>query len=555
MSTLSAPLRATEPTPGCLEKSELLSTLLLKQPATYISSLTVILVGFSLFFYRLGDRDLWSSHEARAAQDAQSVLNGQWLVPQLFDGRFELQKPPLYYWCIATWCRLTGRPVDALAVRLPATLSALIIMATLIVLGYLFNNLLAGVLAAATLFLTPHFVWLARVGRVDLPLTACLTVAFAAWLVRSHLGNSQCQYLSLLLAFLSLAAGLLIKGPIAIVLFSLVVLWNTCCEKMFVGNPCHTRQLSGRIFLSPLAAMTAVLITAPVLIWYIAANEVTGGEWVREFLYRHNLTRGLGTDPRLDRHSHWLGPAFYVVRLPLDFGPTILLAIWLAIKNYQCPRGNKILIFSANWFLMCLAFFSCMRYKRADYLLPAYPALALFIGFGLAQHLKELTKSARRWWYIAYTLAVALSLISWLAYITWVLPTVDGLRQQRDFADLVRRHYGPGEPVYMFGTDAHLLSYHLGPPIQRTFDPAVVASWLPERNPLCIVVARKSFPQLQQIGQPNVVWAVIATNKRSRSPWWYRWWNQEEDEALLLVRASRAINWATISGQADPSEP
>jgi len=432
--------------------------------------------------------------------------------------------------------------VDALAVRLPAALSALIIIATLIVLGYLFYNLLAGVLAAATLFLMPHFVWLARVGRVDLPLTACLTVAFAAWLVRSHLGNSRCQYLSFLLALLSLAAGVLIKGPIAVVLFSLAILSNKFCEKMFFGNACHTRQLSAHLYLSPLTVMTTVFITAPVLVWYVAANEATGGEWVREFLYRHNLARGLGTDPRLDRHSHWLGPAFYVVRLPLDIGPIILLAIWLAIKGYHRLRGDRILIFSANWFLTCLAFFSCMRYKRADYLLPAYPALALFIGFGLAQHVRELTKSARRWWYVAYTLAVALSLISWLAYINWVLPTVDELRQQRDFADLVRTHHGPGEPVYMFGTEAHLLSYHLGPPIQRTFDPGVVASWLAERNPLYIVVARKSFPQLQELAQPNLVWAVIASNECSQPPWWYRWWNQEQDDALFLVRASRVIN-------------
>src|SRR5438552_1392581 len=55
-----------------------------------------------LFFVGLGDRDLLSSHEARAAQDAQTILSdGTWLLPRLFDGHIELQKPPLYYWLVA----------------------------------------------------------------------------------------------------------------------------------------------------------------------------------------------------------------------------------------------------------------------------------------------------------------------------------------------------------------------------------------------------------------------------------------------------------------------
>src|SRR5438094_8663458 len=54
-----------------------------------------------LIFYRLADRDLWSSHEARAAQDAQTILDDSLGLPRLFDGRLELQKPPLYYWLVA----------------------------------------------------------------------------------------------------------------------------------------------------------------------------------------------------------------------------------------------------------------------------------------------------------------------------------------------------------------------------------------------------------------------------------------------------------------------
>src|SRR5947208_15807040 len=88
-----------------------------------ILNLFVFGVGVFLFFHRLADRDLWSSHEARAGMDAQSVLAGA--GPRLFDGRAEVQKPPLYYWLVAGVARLRGGERDEWAVRLLAALAAL----------------------------------------------------------------------------------------------------------------------------------------------------------------------------------------------------------------------------------------------------------------------------------------------------------------------------------------------------------------------------------------------------------------------------------------------
>src|SRR5215467_9184390 len=89
-------------------------------------ALCLIGLAYPLFFYGLGQRDLYSSHEGRAAQDAQSILNeGVWGLPHLFDLHPELQKPPLYYWLVAVLSRLGGHAVDETTVRLPAALSAL----------------------------------------------------------------------------------------------------------------------------------------------------------------------------------------------------------------------------------------------------------------------------------------------------------------------------------------------------------------------------------------------------------------------------------------------
>src|SRR5262249_56895710 len=74
----------------------------------------VSFVVYVLFFHRLANRDLWSSHEARAAMDAQTILDdGTWALPHLYGGQVELQKPPLYYWLVALVAPGRGGLVDS----------------------------------------------------------------------------------------------------------------------------------------------------------------------------------------------------------------------------------------------------------------------------------------------------------------------------------------------------------------------------------------------------------------------------------------------------------
>src|SRR5579864_4316632 len=127
-----------------------------------ISSL--VLLCWFLFFFKLGERDLTSSHEARAAQNAATILKeGNWGLPRLVNQRVELQKPPLYYWLVAIIARLQGG-VDAWAVRLPAALAALGCVLFLFFLGCCRNRPFAGFLSAAVLATCLHFTWLGRVG-------------------------------------------------------------------------------------------------------------------------------------------------------------------------------------------------------------------------------------------------------------------------------------------------------------------------------------------------------------------------------------------------------
>ncbi len=184
-----------------------------------------VLAIYLLFFHGLAERDLWSSHEARAGMDAQMILDDSaWGLPRLYDGRLELQKPPLYYWLVSALAWLRGGRVDALDVRLPAAVAAwLCVLALLAGLASARRRPLAGLVAATILATAVHFTWLARIGRIDMPLTLSVTLGVGAlYLAR---GRKRWTRLTLLgLAYLAIAAGVLLKGPIGLILPGVVML-------------------------------------------------------------------------------------------------------------------------------------------------------------------------------------------------------------------------------------------------------------------------------------------------------------------------------------------
>src|SRR5262245_32473214 len=142
-----------------------------------VVSLFLTLLYF-LFVYRLAHRDLWASHEARAAQDAQRMLDDRaWLMPRMFDDRYDYQKPPLFYWMVATIGRMRGG-VDAWAVRLPSALAAIGCCVAVFIALHRRGRTRAGLIAAVVLATAQHFTWLGRTGRIDMPLAlaVCATL-------------------------------------------------------------------------------------------------------------------------------------------------------------------------------------------------------------------------------------------------------------------------------------------------------------------------------------------------------------------------------------------
>ncbi len=423
-----------------------------------------------LFGYRLADRDLWSSHEARAAMDAQSVLDGGGALPHLFDGRAELQKPPLYYWLVAGVAWLRGGAVDAWAVRLPAAAAALACVGAVVALLWR-RRPAAGLLAGLMLAASAHFTWLARIGRVDMPLTLCVTLAAGGgYLARGQQrrGRPGRAVPFLGVAYLAVAAGVLLKGPIAVVLPAAILGAHLLAEGE-LPPPWRLRACRalahelGLWWGLPLVAA----LTAPCFCWLDVAS---GGEFGHVFFWHHNVERGLGGSSL--RSNPWW---FYPPQFAVDFLPWSPLlaaaAVWCWRRGHW--RADPDARFGLAWFVAVLLVLSCARFKRADYLLPAYPGAALFLGCVWSGEAARRRAGAR--WRPALTLlppAVAIGMVLyWGVRVGWSLPAQEPFRDYRAFAAEVRRRAPVPERVLFFRTEAHALAFHLGRPL------AVLVQW------------------------------------------------------------------------------
>ncbi len=426
-----------------------------------------VLAVYLLFFHRLADRDLWSSHEARAAMDAQIILDdGVWGLPHLYDGRSELQKPPLYYWIIASLAWLHGSEVDAWSVRLPAAGAAtLCVLLIGIGLSVGRKRSLAGLMAAAVLATALHFTWLARIGRIDMPLTLSVTLALGSlYLARGK--SAGTRWSLLVLAYLAVAAGVLLKGPIGIVLPAAAMGLYLMLE---IGLP---RARHWRAWLSALMEMGVwwglPLVIALTLPWFVWANRATDGEYFRIFLWHHNIERGFGGSS-LRANPWW----FYLPQFIGDFLPWSLLfplAGWWSHRR-RFWRIDAEARFGLVWFVSVMLVLSCSRFKRADYLLPAYPGAAVFLGC-IGQHwLSELAPKRRRFAVAGLAGLAGIMVLVWFVRVEWQLPARESYRDYRAFAGRIRQLAPCPEEVIFFRTEAHPLAFHLGRPL------AVVVEW------------------------------------------------------------------------------
>ncbi len=353
----------------------------------------------------LGAASLWDVDEGHNAECAREMLvSGNWVVPY-FNYNLRTDKPPLLYWLqIASY---SAFGVTEFAARLPSALALLGAVLILYTLGRAMFGAESALWAALLLAISPGAAGAAHFANPDALLLLCTTAALAMfWHEMASEGGGSFSAIGACCGL-----GVLAKGPVGLVLPAAIGL-------LYIAWAGRWRALlTPRVLLLPLAV---VLVAGP---WYALVAAETKGLWVKEFLLKHNLERGMAV---MEGHG---GPYVYylIVLLPglLPWSVFLAPAAWDAWNRRADEADGGPMKLLLCWAAVYLVFFSAASTKLPNYILPAYPAAALMLGHWLHRWRTGAT-TLPRWVECAAVGLIGLAGVAFTAG-AWILGGLRGL--------------------------------------------------------------------------------------------------------------------------------
>ena len=332
-------------------------------------------VAAALYLPAMGRPALWEPDEGRYAEIAREMLvSGDWITPRDNFVRY-FEKPPLVYWLTALSFRILGK--SEFAARLPAAAFSVGQVALIEGLGEALFGAGTGLAAALCLGLSPAFFGFARFITLDPALafliTAALTLFHRAAAIEGF--RSRAAQAEMMGAAALTALGTLTKGPVAIVMVTIVGLFYLIAER-------RVRDLTRIPWVA--CATVYLAITTP---WFVLVSIRNRG-FVDFFFLHEHLERYLSSG------EHGWGPWFFVAVVVAGMWPWIFFAPFARAGSEDSTKlsGSSTKPISASsvrflliWFATVFIFFSIPRSKLGSYILPGLPPLAILCGLGMVR--------------------------------------------------------------------------------------------------------------------------------------------------------------------------
>jgi 4-amino-4-deoxy-L-arabinose transferase-like glycosyltransferase len=341
-------------------------------------ALLLLLVLPSVLLYPCMSFRLFEPDEGRYAEIAREMTaQNDWVVP-LLQGEPYLDKPPLLYWLTMLSYRVFG--IHEWSARLAPALAVHCTILAVYLIGRRSLGERAAFWGAILLSLAPGFIGVGRLllidGLLSLWVTLSTLAAFEA-LRRESLRWSWWAF-----SACACGLGILTKGPIALVLLVpplIAYLWLTGPRRK-QGWPMLALRAGGinRLCLP----FYALIVIAVLLPWHIAVG-LRVPDFFTHFFWRHNVLRFLSPFDHLEPIWYYI-PVFLGGMLP----GTLLLVKFVHFllsgasetAERRCPELGFFLL-AGGW---CLLFFTASGSKLPTYILPAFPPLALALGYCLS---------------------------------------------------------------------------------------------------------------------------------------------------------------------------
>jgi 4-amino-4-deoxy-L-arabinose transferase-like glycosyltransferase len=329
----------------------------------------LVSIACALIFHHIGRSSLLGDESIYAEVSREAAHNHRaW--PLTYLGRNFVDKPPLTLWAGAAVYRAFG--VSETTTRMSAAVFALATILLVVFAGIRLFGPGAGLLSGLFLLCTRYFIFM-HGARAGVPDSALVFFIGAALLLHLELRDSPFpgrRWSAAVGTGMLTGAAILTKSVVGLLVVFVLAAFEGVCA------------LRGRR-LPEIGKRTVVIVSiafAFQLGWFIAVSRATGGgAWA--FFHRDIWERfSTGLDP-----GH-LRPGLYGFTLWFDFGKGLILlptAGVLACLDRRAGReaAYEKVLFLSVWVSMVLLMMEPSVSKLPWYIYPAYPAIALLLGF------------------------------------------------------------------------------------------------------------------------------------------------------------------------------
>ena len=483
--------------------------------------LCLVLVSASVLMVQVGNTHLWDQDEGfYATTAAEMYARNDWVKPT-FNGKLFAHKPPMMFWGMMLGYEAFG--VSELGARFASTMFGLgTVLLTFAVARRLFD-LTTGLFAGLAIGSCIMFTIVARSATADAHLTFFTILALHLW-VRDYLSVpvssrdtmlGAMRWQTWIATYAVMGLAVLTKGPIGFLFPTAVIGLFLLTEQSHASGressmvqrvwaamrPYNPIAFLGTVWkMRPLTAAVAVLLVASP--WYLLVQWRTNGEFLSEFIGVHHLGR---MSQAMDNHS---GPFYYyLVACLIGLYPWSAFAIPTVISwvsQSKEPSQSRAVRFVSCWVAVYLVIFSMASTKLPNYVLPAYPALAIMIGRYFAMWTQNVQSVSRVWlnagWCLLIAIGVAIAAgfpLSGMAEFggQTMLDRVgmDRILQQR-FVWLGVA----GAPLVLFGTTGACLLWSNRPKLSAgMFSVAAVS--------MILILCQYVAPELDQVQSPQLL--------------------------------------------------
>lgn len=346
---------------------------------TFRAYLVLILLCIGFFTPGLASIPPVDRDESLFAQASKQMIESSNYVDIRIQNEHRYKKPIGIYWLQAASVRLlnAGHLNEIWAYRIPSTISAVVAVGMTAAIGSLLFGPMIGFLAA--LMMGGCFILNveARQAKTDATLLASIMVAQYG-LARAYL--KQVSGWQVPLAFwTALGVGILIKGPIILLVVGGTLLWLRLSEK----NLSWSRSLRPGFGIP-----YALLLTMP---WLVAIGIASHGQFFKQSAGHDMLGKIANGEFR-----GMIPPGVHFLAFIGVFFPFSLFAL-LAMPDAWALRHNRSVRFCLGWIIPAWIVFEISLTKLPHYVMPMYPAIAILAAKVFLDGFPALAERRWRW--------------------------------------------------------------------------------------------------------------------------------------------------------------